>query len=77
MASYKKGNLCAKAAPPRYAPSPKGLVFVTKALSQGDISAAGTTGKGVLSIVAGSAWLPFRPKTPGLRRPGLRHRVSK
>jgi hypothetical protein len=29
VASYKKDDLCAKAAPPRHAPSPKGLVFVT------------------------------------------------
>ena len=29
MASYKKDDLCTKAAPPRHAPSPKGPVFVT------------------------------------------------
>ena len=29
MASYRKDDLCAKAAPPRHAPSPKGPVFVT------------------------------------------------
>jgi hypothetical protein len=29
VASYKKDDLCAKAAPPRHEPSPKGPVFVT------------------------------------------------